>query len=112
MKLDRNSICEISRLAVDSAFRRRVEEVRTRFGEIDAIDCSHEERRTFPLITVAAFLAVTALTDLSGRKNAFAMMEPFCQGCYESQGWIFAEPARMLITTGSERLISAGLITP
>lgn len=89
MKLDRNSICEISRLAVDSAFRRRVEEVRTRFGEIDAIDCSHDERRTFPLITVAAFLAVTALTDLSGRKNGFAMMEPFLPRLLRKSGLDF-----------------------
>ena len=94
MKLDRNGICEISRLAVDGTFRRRVEEVRTRFGEIDAIDCSHEERRTFPLITVAAFLAVTALTDLSGRKNAFAMMEPFLPRLLRKSGLDFVRAGK------------------
>ena len=64
------TICEVSRLAVDG-------ETRTRFGDVDAIDCTFHERRTFSLISVAAFLAATALTDLSGRTNVFAMMEPF-----------------------------------
>lgn len=91
MSLERSSICEISRLAVDSAFRRRQDEARTRFGEIDAIDSSHEERRTYPLITVVAFLAVTALTDLSGRKNAFAMMEPFLPRLLRRSGLDFVK---------------------
>lgn len=94
MDLSRDSICEISRLAVDSAFRRRVGEVRTRFGEIDAIDCSHQERRTFSLITVAAFMAVTAITDLSGRNNAFAMMEPFLPRLLRKSGLDFERAGR------------------
>lgn len=75
--LPNKTICEVSRLAVDGAFRRRAGETRTRFGDVDAIDCTFHERRTFSLISVAAFLAATALTDLSGRTNVFAMMEPF-----------------------------------
>jgi len=77
LNLERNTVCEISRLAVDGVFRRRSGESLTRFGDRGAIDCSHEEQRAFSLIAVAGFLACTAIGELSGRTNAFAMMEPF-----------------------------------
>ena len=86
LQIARSSMCEISRLAVDGAFRRRAGETVTRFGEIDALDCSHQERRTFSLISVAAFLAATAVCDLSGRHNAFAMMEPFLPRLLKKSG--------------------------
>jgi len=77
LDLDRTSVCEISRLAVDGAFRRRAGEKVTRYGEVEGLDCSQQERRTFSLIAVACFLAATALTDIAQRTNVFAMMEPF-----------------------------------
>lgn len=77
LNLERPRVCEISRLAVDGAFRRRSGEAKTRFGEIDSMDISRQEERTFSLIAVAGFLAATALTKLSGRTQVFAMMEPF-----------------------------------
>jgi len=89
LNLDRDKVCEISRLAVDGAFRRRASEARTRFGEIDAIDCTHRERRTFSLISLAAFLSATALTELTGKKNVFAMMEPFLPRMLEKSGIFF-----------------------
>ncbi len=89
LNLERNTICEISRLAVDGAFRRRSGEALTRFGEIDAMDCSQQEKRTFSLIAVAGFLAATALTDLAGRTNLFAMMEPFLPRLMHRSGIAF-----------------------
>lgn len=77
LDLDRTTVCEISRLAVDGAFRRRAGEDTTRFGEMESIDCTQQERRTFSMISVAAFLGATALTEGTGRRNVFAMMEPF-----------------------------------
>lgn len=77
LNLDRRTVCEISRLAVDGLFRRRHGESRTRFGQVDQLLFSAEERRTLPYLAVSAFLAATALTALSGRTNGFAMMEPF-----------------------------------
>lgn len=74
---DRDTICEISRLAVDAAFRRRPGEKVSRFGEISALDCTKREQRTFSLIAVATLLAGFAIADLIGRPNTFAMMEPF-----------------------------------
>jgi N-acyl amino acid synthase of PEP-CTERM/exosortase system len=74
---DRAKICEFSRLAVDGAFRRRAGENATRFGEITSMDITKQELRTFSLIAVATFLSAFAVSDLIGRTNAFAMMEPF-----------------------------------
>ncbi|MEZ5529356.1 MAG: PEP-CTERM/exosortase system-associated acyltransferase [Porticoccaceae bacterium] len=89
LDLPESTTCEVSRLAVDTAFRRRAGEDRTRFGDVDAIDCSYHERRTFSLISVAAFLAATALTELAGRTNVFAMMEPFLPRLLAKSGIIF-----------------------
>jgi N-acyl amino acid synthase of PEP-CTERM/exosortase system len=73
----RSTMCEFSRLAVDGAFRRRVGEKATRFGEIAAMDISRREERTFSLIAVSTFIAAFAASDIIGRPNCFAMMEPF-----------------------------------
>jgi len=89
LDLDRRTVCEISRLAVDSAFRRRVGEARTRFGGVDALDCTHQEKRTFDHIAVAGFLAATALSDLACRTNVYAMMEPFLPRLLKRSGIIF-----------------------
>lgn len=75
--LERSSVCEISRLAVDGAFRRRSGESLTRFGEISSLQFSDQEQRSFSLIAVACFLAATAMTEMDKRTNVFAMMEPF-----------------------------------
>jgi N-acyl amino acid synthase of PEP-CTERM/exosortase system len=78
LRLDRATVCEISRLAVDGNFRRRGPQERlTRFGHVEHIDFSAQERRTLPLIAVSAFLAAIAITDRTGYTNGFAMMEPF-----------------------------------
>jgi N-acyl amino acid synthase of PEP-CTERM/exosortase system len=77
LSLDRNTACEISRLAVDGLFRRRHGESKTRFGQVEHLMFSPEERRTLPYLAVSAYLAATALTALTGRTNVFAMMEPF-----------------------------------
>ncbi len=86
---DRQKVCEISRLAVDRLFRRRSGEELTRFGDISAFDFSEKEQRTFSLIAVSAFLAATALIELSGRTEVFAMMEPFLPRMLKRSGLIF-----------------------
>ncbi len=87
--VERSTLCEISRLAVDGAFRRRAGEAATRFGEVEALGCSLHERRTFSIIAVAAFLASTALTEVSGRTNVLAMMEPFLPRLLKRSGIVF-----------------------
>lgn len=89
LRLQSNTKCEISRLAVDGAFRRRPGEKATRFGEVDSIDCTKQEQRTFSLIAVAGLLAATAVTELTGTSNAFAMMEPFLPRLLKRSGIFF-----------------------
>jgi N-acyl amino acid synthase of PEP-CTERM/exosortase system len=77
LEVPRATVCEISRLAVDRSFRRRRGEELTRFGAAHDQEFTREEQRTLPLIAVSAYLAATAMTDLTGRRNVFAMMETF-----------------------------------
>lgn len=73
---DRGRLCEFSRLAVSADFRRRPRESMSRLGLSDA-EPSAEEERSFPLIAVAAFLGAFAVSEMAGRDQVFAMMEPF-----------------------------------
>lgn len=73
----RETMCEISRLAVDGAFRKRAGEKQTRCGEVEYLESAVDERRAYPLIAVSAFLASTAVTNLTHRTNVFMMTEPF-----------------------------------
>lgn len=72
---NRNSICEISRLAVDPLFRRRLNENASKYGAIS--EKSLQDNRSFPLITIVALLACIVLTDIKKTPNGFAIMEPF-----------------------------------
>lgn len=94
LNIQRPTLCEISRLAVDGMFRRRAGELATRFGELEAMSFSPQERRMFPLISVAGFLASTALTELTGRTNVIAMMEPFLPKLLKRSGIIFERAGR------------------
>mgnify|MGYP000379603108 CR=1 FL=1 len=87
--IKRSAACEISRLAVDAAFRRRPGEGATRFGGIKSIDCSQDEQRTFSLIALSAFLAGGALTYITQKTNVFAMMEPFLPRLLKRTGIVF-----------------------
>lgn len=75
MNLDRQTCAEISRLAVDKAFRRRLGETGSRFG--DVLDFTHFAKRNGSLLTVTAFFAAVALAELTGRTHLFALLEPF-----------------------------------
>lgn len=86
LNLDREKLCEISRLAVDTAFRRRTGETLTRYGEINGLHFSAQEQRTFSLIAVACFLAATAMTKMQDRTQVFAMMEPFLPRMMQRSG--------------------------
>ena len=87
----RPSICEFSRLAVDGAFRRRAGEQASRFGEISSLDITQREQRTFSLIAVSTFTAAFALSDVLGRTNVFAMMEPFLPRLLRRSGIVVSQ---------------------
>lgn len=88
----RDTICEFSRLAVDSDFRRRAGERMSRFGEISSLDFSKREERTFSVIAISTILAAFAMSDLIGRPHCFAMMEPFLPRLLRRSG-IVVHPA-------------------
>jgi N-acyl amino acid synthase of PEP-CTERM/exosortase system len=73
-RLPIREICEISRFATAREFRNRPIHHETLNGSNLAYEFSPEERRIFPLLTIALFLATHSLVDLVGRRHIFAMM--------------------------------------
>lgn len=74
-RLPRSRIAEVSRLAVHTRFRRRLGESESPTG-IAATSFSADERRAFPLLSLALFYGGAALMVLTGRSDAFVMVEP------------------------------------
>jgi N-acyl amino acid synthase of PEP-CTERM/exosortase system len=89
--MPRETMCEVSRLAVDGMFRRRSGEQATRFGGVHISELSQREKRTFPLIAVSCFLAANIMADTAGRTNLFAMMEPFLPRLLKRSGIHFTK---------------------
>ena len=56
-----------------------------------SLDSSFQEQRTYPLISVSTALATTALTELTDRRNMFAMMEPFFPRLLQRIGYNFTK---------------------
>ena len=104
LKAERCEIAEVSRLAVDGAFRRRAGEAATRFGEIESMDCSAAEKRTFSLIAISGFLACAALAELSGRSEVFAMMEPFLPRLVKRSGICWQQAGKVIQYHGDRGL--------
>jgi N-acyl amino acid synthase of PEP-CTERM/exosortase system len=86
---NRETVCEISRLAVDVSFRRRLGESSNKLGKTGAMDFCHQELRAFSLIAVAGFMACTALSELTGCVNMFAMMDPLLPKLLRRSGILF-----------------------
>lgn len=74
-KMQRNEICEVSRLAISRKFRSRQTGESHTSIILDGQDLSNKEARTFPLIAIGLFLCTYSLVGLTGRRHVFAMME-------------------------------------
>lgn len=75
--LDRNEICEVSRLAIPMAFRKKSMKKEIEDGiQSNSDDFTHDEKSTFPVIVIGLFLATYALVGITQRRHVFAMMEP------------------------------------
>lgn len=74
----RHEICEISRLAVPEAFRRRKADkyIGAATGAINEFIESDKELRCFPFIAVGLYFSAAALAFKLGKKHAYVMMEP------------------------------------
>ncbi|WP_290650102.1 PEP-CTERM/exosortase system-associated acyltransferase [Aquisalimonas sp.] len=93
--------CEISRLAVPQAFRRRAGERYTPWGAAPGATFSEREMRTFPLIAVSLFLAAAALVAMNCRPHVFVMMEPRLARMLSGTGLRFVQIGRLTHYHGS-----------
>ncbi|GAB2929953.1 PEP-CTERM/exosortase system-associated acyltransferase [Rheinheimera gaetbuli] len=77
-RFERHEICEISRLAVPSSFRKReidqYEGAAT--GVLNEKTFSSHEFRCFPYIPICLYLSAAAMSYRTRRYHAFVMMEP------------------------------------
>ncbi|RDB43600.1 PEP-CTERM/exosortase system-associated acyltransferase [Halomonas sp. DQ26W] len=92
----RSTICEVSRLAVHSAFRRSRDCV-IGLNEHDIRQLSGHDVKPFsPLLGLSLFLAATAIVGLSGRRHVFAMMEPRFSRLLKMSGLAFHKVGRVI----------------
>lgn len=68
--------CEISRIAVSAAFRRRAFEQQSPMGDGAPEVLDMPDARSFPLLAVALFMAARLMVLHRGTPHVFAMMEP------------------------------------
>lgn len=102
--MPRSTMCEMSRLSVDPNFRRRPGESASLFGNYRKVDLSPKERRLLPFIGISLLLSSIALSFLTDRRNAFAMMEPFLQKAMEPIGIHFRQIGRTVEHHGARAL--------
>ena len=74
----RDSICEVSRLAVPASFRRRKTDSHdgSATGVINEHNYSESEVRCFPFIAIGLYLMAAAIIKKNGMEHVFVMMEP------------------------------------
>ncbi|MDI5892531.1 PEP-CTERM/exosortase system-associated acyltransferase [Halomonas rhizosphaerae] len=90
--LDKDEICEVSRLAIALPFRRRSVK-----AELEAsvkstfLEFTQDEKKTFPVIVVGLFLATYALVGMTNRRHVFAMMEPKLPRLLAMSGFYFTQ---------------------
>lgn len=90
-RMPRTGIAEISRLAVHTTFRRRRGESESPMGALlHEGSPSEQERRTFPLISLALFAGAVAMMTLNRREHLFVMMEPRLARRLHGVGFPFA----------------------
>ncbi len=74
----KEDICEVSRVALDGAFRRRRvdQQYGARPSGVGLDHFSDKELRTFPYISMSLYLAASIMAEYSGIKHAYVMVEP------------------------------------
>jgi N-acyl amino acid synthase of PEP-CTERM/exosortase system len=77
-RFNRSEICEISRLAVKSDFRRRKTDQfkGSGTGVIQENDYSEVELRCFPFIAIGLYMAAATMAIETGIRHVYVMMEP------------------------------------
>lgn len=90
-RLPYDSICEISRFAIARSFRHKPIKHETLDAETNTYAFTPEEKKTFPLIIVALFLATYSLVGLMEKRHVFAMMEPRLPRLLSMSGFHFTK---------------------
>ncbi|ABM62291.1 PEP-CTERM/exosortase system-associated acyltransferase [Halorhodospira halophila] len=105
--LRRDSVCEVSRLAIHTDFRKRPGEKQTRMGAVDWLDLPEDQRlahlRTFPLLGSSLFSAVAYTCGRLGRDHIFAVMEPRLARLLTREGIRFQQIGDVMEYHGEER---------
>lgn len=71
-----NTVCEVSRFAVDPDFRRAAADGFLDIPGNDRYDLSDRDRRAFSVLSTVALLAALAMAEENGRQWLFSVMEP------------------------------------
>ncbi|MGM0692723.1 MAG: PEP-CTERM/exosortase system-associated acyltransferase [Pseudomonadota bacterium] len=100
-RLPYDSICEISRFAIARAFRNRPIKHETLDVRTSNPTFTPEEKKTFPMIIVALFLATYALVGLMKKRHVFAMMEPRLPRLLSLSGFHFTRVGERIEMHGS-----------
>lgn len=90
-KLPYDSICEISRFAIARTFRHKAINHETLDLHNINYCFSDAEKKTFPLIVIALFLATYSLVGLMKKRHVFAMMEPRLPRLLSMSGFKFTK---------------------
>lgn len=90
--LDKNEICEVSRLAIALPFRRRSVKAEVEVSvKAPFLEFTQDEKQTFPVIVIGLFLATYALVGMTDRRHVFAMMEPKLPRLLAMSGFNFTQ---------------------
>ncbi|AOU97450.1 hypothetical protein BI364_05180 [Acidihalobacter yilgarnensis] len=111
-KIPRETLFEISRLAVSPQFRRRAGERLSPLGlETTKPPTSEIELRTFPLVSLALYLSVIALGEIYAldEAHACAMMQPRLARMLTRFGIVFRQEAPLIDYHGSRAAYSITL---
>lgn len=108
--LRRDSICEVSRLAIHADFRKRPGERKSRFGALDWLnhlpDGQHlAHQRTFPLLSSSLFSAVAYTCSRLERDHIYAVMEPRLARLLTREGIRFQQIGEIMDYHGEERAV-------
>ncbi|MES9992014.1 MAG: PEP-CTERM/exosortase system-associated acyltransferase [Candidatus Thiodiazotropha sp.] len=107
-QLSKGSVGEISRLAVPSCFRRRVNEAGKPFilDDHNPSLFTKEERRNFPNISIGLYLSAIAMVDLCDLDYALVVMEPRLQRHLKRYGLLFKQISPSFPLRGERALFS------
>lgn len=90
-KMAKNTICEVSRLAVHPLFRKKKKPpIDGKYLHAENIDLNNDTQNQ-SIISLSLFLAATAIVGLAERRHVFAMLEPRFNRLLKTSGLHFQQ---------------------